>query len=90
MGWQDAKARAERREEDQRRRRIERAVNRGGTFGSSSFKSKPNRDDPSVNNHYFNSPGDGSAHGHVQEQRHADGSVSYPYVRDVEGNEYDA
>lgn len=54
MGWEDAKARAERREDNQRRRRVEKALNRGGTFGSSSFKSKPNRDNPNINNHYFN------------------------------------
>lgn len=61
---------------------------RGGTMSSTSFKSKPQRDDPSVTNHYFNTPGDGKAHGHVQEKKNPDGSVSYPYARDVEGNEY--
>jgi hypothetical protein len=62
----------------------------GGTPGSSSFRSVPQRDDPAITNHYFNTPGDGAAHGHVKEQQNADGTTSYPFVRDVEGNEYDA
>ena len=60
-----------------------------GTQGSSNFRSAPQRSDSSVTNHYFNTPGDGSAHGHVKEQENPDGSKSYPYIRDVEGNEYD-
>lgn len=60
----------------------------GGTMDSTAFRSKPQRDDPAVINHYFNGPGDGPRHGHVQERHNSDGSVSYPYVRDVEGNEY--
>jgi hypothetical protein len=82
---------------DQRRREKQQNRQSGGgrqrnrgTMKSTSFKSKPQRSDPSVTNHYFNSPGDGAAHGHVQEKKNPDGSVSYPYVRDVEGNEYDA
>ena len=40
-------------------------------------------------NVYFNRGSqDGAAHGHVVEERHADGSRSYPYVRDREGNVY--
>jgi hypothetical protein len=61
---------------------------RGGTSNSTNFRSVPQRNDPTVTNHYFNTPGDGGDHGHVKEQKNADGTVSYPYVRDVEGNEY--
>lgn len=61
----------------------------GGTMNATSFKSKAQRNDPSVTNHYFNSPGDGGEHGHVKERRNPDGTVDYPFVRDVEGNEYD-
>lgn len=78
---------AARREEDRQLR--EAGEQNSGTFYATSFKSRPNRDDPNRVNHYFNSPGDGTQHGHVQEIRHEDDSVTYPYVRDVEGNEYD-
>ncbi len=71
------------------KKRARRDNSRGGTMRSTSFKSKRQRNDPSVMNHYFNGPGDGERHGHVKERRNSDGSVSYPYVRDVEGNEYD-
>lgn len=60
----------------------------GGTMDSTNFRSVPQRNDPSVTNHYFNTPGDGGAHGHVKERENPDGSVSYPFIRDVEGNEY--
>ncbi len=60
----------------------------GGTMNSTVSSSKTQRRDPSVTNHYFNGPGDGDQHGHVQEKRNSDGSKLYPYVRDVEGNEY--
>ena len=63
---------------------------RGGTMASTNFQSKPQRSDSGVTNHLFNAPGDGAAHGHVKEQQNPDGSTSYPYVRDVEGTEYDA
>lgn len=58
----------------------------GGTANSTAFKSKE-RPDGSVN-HLFNSPGDGGRHGDVAEIRHPDGSVTYPFVRDVEGDKY--
>jgi predicted nucleic acid-binding Zn-ribbon protein len=52
------------------------------------FKSKQQRDDPTIMNHYFNSPGDGPKHGHVQEKTHEDGTRTYPFVRDENGTEY--
>jgi len=66
-----------------------RRTRKSGTMGSTSFRSVPQRNDPSVTNHYFNTPGDGAAHGHVKERQNPDGTVSYPFVRDVEQNEYD-
>ena len=60
-----------------------------GTQASSNFRSVPQRDDPFVTNHFFNTPGDGDDHGHVKEQKNPDGTTSYPFIRDVEGNEYD-
>lgn len=77
---------------NQQKARQQRSSGRGrpnGTAGSTNFRSVPQRNDPSVINHYFNTPGDESAHGHVKEQNNPDGSTSYPYIRDVEGNEYD-
>lgn len=71
------------------KKRERRGNKRGGTMRSTSFQSKPQRSDPSVTNHYFNGPGDDANHGHLKERRNPDGSVSYPYIRDVEGNEYD-
>jgi hypothetical protein len=71
---------------DERKR--QKNANRGGTMNSSNFKSKPQRNNPNVTNHYFNGPGDGKNHGHVKEHRNTDGSNSYLYARDVEGNEY--
>lgn len=72
-----------------RQRYVKPRGSRGGTMRSTVFESKPQRNDSDVTNHYFNGPGDGAAHGHVKERRNSDGSVSYPYVRDVEGDEYD-
>jgi hypothetical protein len=69
---------------DQKRRERK---NRGGTYNSSAFRSVPQRNNPAVINHYFNGPGDGLNHGHVKEIRHSDGTVEYPYTRDVEGRE---
>lgn len=57
-------------------------------MNSSAFKSRPNRTNEEAMNHYFNGPGDGDNHGHVQEIIQPDGNATYPYVRDVEGNEY--
>ncbi len=60
------------------------------TFDSTVFESKET-DDPRGDrtDHYFNSgSGQGAEHGHVVEIRHDDGSVSYPYVRDADGNVY--
>lgn len=74
--------------DEERRNRQSRP--RGDTMGSTNFRSVPQRNDPSVTNHYFNTPGDGSQHDHVKEEQNADGTTSYPFVRDVEGNEYDA
>lgn len=71
-----------------KRRYVKSRGSSGGTMKSTSFKSQPQRSDCATTNHYFNGPGDGSKHGHVKETRRPDGSVSYPYVRDVEGNEY--
>ncbi len=63
--------------------------NRSGTMRSTNFESRPQRNDPRVTNHHFNSGKvDGSNHGHVKERRNEDGTTSYPYVRDVEGTEY--
>ena len=67
-----------------------RSKSRSRTQGSTNFRSVPQRNDSTVTNHYFNSPGDGGDHGHVKEKKNPDGTVSYPFVRDVEGNEYDA
>lgn len=62
----------------------------GGTFNSTSFKDKPQRDNPSIMNTYFNSGKvDGNAHGHVQHRRNSDGTTDYFFARDVEGTEYD-
>lgn len=86
--WEAAKARAERKEMDGRRRRTDRAL-RGGTSSSTSFRDKPQRNDPSVINTYFNSGAqDGGNHGHVKYRNNPDGTTSYLYARDVEGNEY--
>lgn len=71
------------------KKRQQKQNSKGGTMGSSNFRSKTQRNDSRVTNHYFNSPGDGAAHGHVKERKNADGSTSYPFIRDVEGNEYD-
>ena len=61
-----------------------------GTMNSSVFRSKPQRDDESVTNDYFNSgKQDGPAHGHAKYRTNPDGTTDYFYVRDVEGNEYD-
>lgn len=64
--------------------------NDGGTMNSSVFASKPQRDDPSITNDYFNAgKQDGADHGHAKYRENPDGSTDYFYVRDVEGNEYD-
>jgi len=61
-----------------------------GTFNSTAFADKPQRNDPSVTNTYFNSGSeDGANHGHVKYRDNADGTTDYLYARDVEGNEYD-
>lgn len=71
-------------ERDQKRNR------RSGTFNSTSFHDKPQRQDPSVINTYFNSGrDDGDNHGHVKYRNNPDGTTDYLYARDVEGNEYD-
>lgn len=72
---------------DEKRRQGKQNRN-GGTMNSTNFRSVPQRNDPSITNHYFNSPGDRGAHGHVKERSNSDGSKSYPFVRDVEGNAY--
>lgn len=69
--------------------REEAAENNGGTMGATSFRDKPQRDDPTVTNTYFNTPGDREAHGHVKYRNNPDGTTDYQYARDVEGNEYD-
>jgi len=62
----------------------------GGTMNSTSFQDKPQRDDPTVTNTYFNSgKEDGAAHGHVKHKDNPDGTTDYLYARDVEGSEYD-
>jgi len=64
--------------------------NDGGTFNSTSFLDRPQRDDATVTNTYFNTGAvDGSAHGHVKYRNNPDGTSTYLYARDVEGNEYD-
>lgn len=71
----------------------QRAINEdsgsGGTMDATSFRDVPQRNDPSVTNTYFNTPGDGSAHGHVKYRENPDGTTDYLYARDVEGNEYE-
>jgi hypothetical protein len=71
----------------------QRAINEdsdsGGTMSATSFRDAPQRDDPTVTNTYFNTPGDGNAHGHVKYRNNSDGTTDYLYARDVEGNEYD-
>jgi len=57
-----------------------------GTMNSSAFSDKERSD--GARDILFNGPGDGSAHGHVVERGQADGSRTYDYVRDVEGNVY--
>lgn len=83
---------------DERRRAVKRnggqSRNRrnsgGGTSSSTAFRDKPQRNDPSVTNTYFNSGTvDGSNHGHVKYRNNPDGTTDYLYARDVEGNEYD-
>ena len=78
---------------------LERAVRQAGnkrgrgrssTQRSTSFRDKPQRDDPSVTNTYFNAGADdGQNHGHVKYRDNPDGTTDYLYARDVEGNEYD-
>ena len=59
-------------------------------MNSTSFRDKPQRNDPSVTNTYFNSgKEDGGEHGHVKYRDNPDGTTDYLYARDVEGNEYD-
>lgn len=89
--WQSALAKAQRDEARRERKRTERTLNRGGgTFNSTSFRDKPQRDDPSVTNTYFNSGSqDSGDHGHVKYRDNPDGTTDYLYARDVEGNEYD-
>ena len=70
-------------------RKRERNNHSRSTMKSTNFRSVPQRNNSNVTNHYFNTPSDGSSHGHVKEQLNSDGSTSYPYIRDVEGNEYD-
>lgn len=66
------------------------AMNGGGTFNSTSFSDKPQRNDSSVTNTYFNAGKvDGDNHGHVKHRDNPDGTTDYLYARDVEGNEYD-
>ena len=73
---------------DDDRRHAEKIRRIKATQQISNFRSVPQRDDPSVTNHYFNEPGDVSEHGHVKEQENLDGSKSYPYIRGVDGTEY--
>lgn len=62
---------------------------RKGTFNSTSFRDKPQRDDPSLTNTYFNAgQADGPEHGHVKSRENPDGTTNYLYARDVEGTEY--
>lgn len=59
-------------------------------MNSTAFRDRTQRDDPSVNNTYFNSgKADSEKHGHVKYRKNTDGTVEYLYARDVEGNEYD-
>lgn len=62
----------------------------GGTFNSTAFRDKPQRDDPAVTNTYFNSgKEDADKHGHVKHRDNPDGTTDYLFARDVEGNEYE-
>lgn len=71
-------------------RQAENRRGRSSTSRSTSFRDKPQRDDPTVTNTYFNSgEEDGADHGHVKYRNNPDGTTDYLYVRDVEGNEYD-
>lgn len=73
--------------------RIQGAINEdsntGGTMSATAFRDVPQRNDPTVTNTFFNTPGDGKAHGHVKSRDHSDGTTEYLYARDVEGTEYD-
>jgi len=71
-------------------RRARNGEDNGGTMSATSFRDAAQRNDSTVTNTYFNTPGDGSAHGHVKHRDNPDGTTDYPFVRDVEGNEYDA
>ncbi|HEY8886571.1 MAG TPA: hypothetical protein VIM31_03695 [Candidatus Microsaccharimonas sp.] len=62
----------------------------GSTAKLTSFRDKPQRDDPSVTNTYFNSgAGDDGNHGHVKSRENLDGTTDYLFARDVDGTEYD-
>ncbi len=66
------------------------AYRQTGTFNSTAFRDKSQRSDPSVTNTYFNAgTQDGESHGHVKYRNNSDGTTSYLYARDVEGNEYE-
>lgn len=62
----------------------------GGTYNSTAFADRSQRDDPTITNTYFNAGAqDGADHGHVKYHNNPDGTTDYLYARDVEGNEYD-
>ena len=61
---------------------------RGGTTNDTAFRTRERQDGSGKTDILFNSPGDGSRHGHVVERTDSEGNKSYPYARDVEGNVY--
>jgi hypothetical protein len=73
---------------DQEAEQMRDASSTGGTMDSTAFRTRNRNDGSGKRDVWFNSPGDGAAHGHVVERDAPDGSRSYDYVRDVEGNEY--
>ena len=57
---------------------------------NTSFRDKPQRNDPSITNTFFNSGKvDGDNHGHVKYRNNPDGTTTYFYARDENGTEYD-
>ena len=60
----------------------------GGTMNSTAFEDRERRDGSGKRDILFNTPGDGSKHGHVVEKTNPDGTTEYIHARDVEGNVY--
>jgi hypothetical protein len=59
------------------------------TSDPTSFRESDRNDGSGKTDTYFNSPGDGDAHGHVVSHQDSSGQTSYDYARDTSGTEYD-